>query len=112
LALCAYEFGASEEQRAQLTELGSLVAGCRDVFIAAFDDGMLTPRNGSQAEHDFAFRLSGPGGAMVVRAELRVQRSHGCGDKSFIGVGRHGVTVVERTAIVGRDGPAIDSGTR
>jgi hypothetical protein len=60
--VCPYEFGASEEQQAQLAALGLLLAGCRDVFIAAFEDGMLTERTGSQAQHDFALRLSGPAG--------------------------------------------------
>lgn len=61
-AAMTYKFGATAEQRARLAELAALLNGCRDVFIAAFEDGMLTPAPGSQAEHDFALRLEGPAG--------------------------------------------------
>jgi len=59
------------EQRARLDELAQLLNGCRDVFMAAFDDGMLNPAAGSQAEHDFALELKGPSGAWP--ADVNVQ---------------------------------------
>jgi len=59
------------EQRARLDELAQLLNGCRDVFMAACDDGMLNPAAGSQAEHDFALELEGPSGAWPADANFQ-----------------------------------------
>jgi len=66
-----YEFGATNEQWVRLRELAELLSGCREVFIAMFDDGMLTPNAGSQAAHDFALELRGPAGAWP--ADINIQ---------------------------------------
>jgi hypothetical protein len=69
--MAGYEFGATNGQRERLAELGSLLTDCRTVFIAAFDDGMLDPREHSQTAHDFALRLSGPGGPWPEDVNIR-----------------------------------------
>jgi hypothetical protein len=60
--VAGYEFGATNEQRARLAELAAALVDCRSVFLAAFEDGVLEPRDGSQVAHDFALELAGPAG--------------------------------------------------